>query len=128
MCDHENDLGRLHLDLAAKGPPSPIAASANALAESSDAAAIVVVERALGDTTRAMSAAKPAVPIVSLSSSIKVCRQLGLSRAVHVAHVEQKELEFASIATLVRDMGLVPEGDAQVVLVEENIVTLMPVP
>merc|ERR1719353_1913958 len=58
------------------------AQSAVVMAEGKDAGAIVVVESGTGATTRALSAVRPDVPVVAISPSMKVCRQLIVGRAV----------------------------------------------
>ena len=102
-----------------------------------DAAAIVVVEPPLtelvslrhsqGALTRAVSqgsAARPDVPIVALSSSLKVCRQLSISRAVVPAHVTALPTTAEAAAAAALSAGLVAEGSLLVVLCGSSLAAL----
>jgi len=67
----------------ALGDKYSIAQSAAVLAEGSEASAIVVVEDGIGDLARAVSACRPDMPVVPISPSLKVCRQLIVNRGVY---------------------------------------------
>jgi len=71
-----------------RGKAQLLAEGAATLASSGDAQAIVVLERGDGEVARAVSAERPMVPIAALSPSLKVCRQLSISRGVHAIHDE----------------------------------------
>jgi len=71
------------VDPDALGDVFGLAESAVVLAEGSDASAIVVVDTGKGDLTRAVSACRPDVPIVAVSPSLKVARQLMVNRGVY---------------------------------------------
>ena len=65
-----------------------IGAAACTLAGRVGAAAIIVVEHAQGHETRAIVKHRPDCPIISLAPSLKVCRQLNLSRGVQPLYVD----------------------------------------
>jgi len=88
------------------------AQSAVVMAEGKDAGAIVVVEGSNGETTRALAAVRPDVPVVAISPSMKVCRQLIYNRAVYPICSE----DASDPAKLARDEGIAP-GDQPVVVV-----------
>jgi len=67
----------------ALGSMYPVAQSACVLAEGSEAAAIVVMEDGTGDLSRAVAACRPDMPVVPISASLKVVRQLILSRGLY---------------------------------------------
>ena len=58
-----------------------VAAAAVTMAQGLRAAVIVVWTRS-GDTARLVSACRPGIPIVALTMSVGVCRQLVLSKGV----------------------------------------------
>ena len=105
-----------------------MAASAAGLAAECDAAGIVVVEplletlpgrESLGALTRAVSQgadSRPDVPIISYSTSLKVCRQLSISRGVVPAHVPAPPEDAATAAAQAVASGLLPAGAPLVVL------------
>merc|ERR1719331_3368045 len=76
------------VDPEALGDNFAFAESAVVLAEASEASAIVVVEGGNGDLTRAISACRPDVPVVSVTASLKVARQLMVNRGVFPIHAE----------------------------------------
>merc|ERR1719387_2119435 len=74
------------VDPEALGEHFALAESAVVLAEGSEAGAIVVVEAGNGDLTRAISACRPDVPVVAVTPSLKVARQLMVNRGVDPIH------------------------------------------
>ena len=63
------------------------------LASRIGARAIVVLEDGWGDTARAVAKHRPPMPIAALCDSIKVCRQLSISRGVYPVLVEMPALD-----------------------------------
>jgi pyruvate kinase len=88
------------------------AQSAVVLAEGADAGAIVVVETGAGELTRALAAVRPDVPVVAICSSLKVCRQLIISRGVYPVHAP----DGGDAVKLARDAGFAPKDEALVLL------------
>ena len=74
--------------------------------------------------TRAVSQggeSRPAVPIVSLCTSLKVCRQLSISRGVVPAHVAAPPPSAADAATTAVAAGLLPPDEPLVVLCDGSL-------
>jgi pyruvate kinase len=95
-------------------------AAACFLAERMGASAIVVQEDTEGYLTRAVSRQRPAVPIAAISDSIKVCRQLSISRSVQPVfyehlHAVESAAELRALAEREND-GLVSESDSVVIV------------
>merc|ERR1719453_541963 len=67
------------------------AQSAVVMAEGAEAGAIVVVESGMGELTRAISAVRPDVPIVSICPNLKVCRQLIVGRGIYPVNAEASD-------------------------------------
>ncbi len=95
----------------ALGPMYPVAQSAAVLAEGSEAAAIVVIEDGLGELSRAVSACRPDMPVVTISSSLKVCRQLILNRGLYPINGPVDDPVQAA-----RDAGYASAGEPVVLL------------
>jgi len=112
-----------------------LAASAGALAYKADAAAIVVVEpsidelpeprRSQGAFTRAVSQGdddgRPDVPIVSISTSRKVGRQLAVSRGVVPLVVSELPEDAEEAAELVDAAGIPLAGETIVVAMDGSL-------
>ena len=132
------------VDVAAEAAAAPLtemqaalACSAGAVATEAAAAAVVVVEAepeallrgrdSMGALSRAVSAGqggeRPTVPIVSLSTSLKVCRQLSLSRGVRPVHVAAVPGSAAEAVQLASDAGLVEKGQCVLVVTPEALTT-----
>lgn len=114
-----------------------LAAAACELAEEVGAGGIVVVEPPLQDLlsprlsqgalTRAVSQggeARPMVPIISIASSLKVCRQLGISRGVYPVHASSAPRSPAEAAAEAVAAQLVPAGETLVVLSQGSLTTV----
>jgi len=95
----------------ALGSMYAVAQSAAVLAESSEAAAIVVMENGWGDLARAVSACRPDMPIVPISPSMKVCRQLIVNRGVYPIKGPVEDPVQAA-----RDAGYAAAGEPVVLL------------
>ena len=93
------------------------AQSAVVMAEGADAGAIVVVETGAGELTRALAAVRPDVPVVAICSSLKVARQLIVSRAVYPVYAP----EGGDAVKLARDAGFAPADEAVVLLEGGNM-------
>jgi len=81
------------------------------------AAAIIVVTQS-GITARMVSKFRPNVPIVALSTSEKVCRQLNLSWGIYpVLSTEQKDTDslFDHAVKMTKKANLVEDGDLVVI-------------
>ena len=77
------------VDPAALGAHYAVAEAAAALADGSDAGALVVVENGNGDLARAVAACRPERPVAVVSPSLKVCRQLIIGRALLPLHAPE---------------------------------------
>jgi len=97
----------------ALGPMYGIAQSAAVLAEGADCGAIGVVEDGNGDLSRAVAACRPDVPVVPITKSMKVCRQLMISRGLYPICAEG---EVADAVAAARDAGFAPSDEAVVLL------------
>merc|ERR1719181_1354903 len=75
----------------ALGEDFAFAESAVVLAEGAMTGAIVVVENGKGDLTRAISACRPDVPIVSVTPSQKIARQLMVNRGVYPIYTSSSD-------------------------------------
>jgi len=93
----------------------PIAQSAVLMAESSEASALVVMEEGKGELAQAIAACRPDVPVVVISPSMKVCRQLMVSRALFPVHSPTAPADPVKLA---REQDCVAEG--KVVLLDAD--------
>jgi len=75
-----------------------LAQSAAVLAEGSDASALVMVESGDGSLARAVAACRPDMPVVVVCSSLKVCRQLILNRALYPVYDESGSADPLELA------------------------------
>jgi pyruvate kinase len=83
----------------------------------------VAVPTRTGRTVLIVSAARPAAPIVAMSSSEAICRQLTLCWGVEAVHVSEAELkgEPAELArTSTRRLGLAKEGEHVLLVWDSN--------
>ena len=124
--------------------PDSMSAAACFLAARVGARAIVVFEDGWGETARNVSKFRPTVPIAALCDSLKVCRQLSISRGVVPLLVEPQPeiagdqpegedefrndmfsldtLDASDACSLVAERtGLLEPGDLAIVLVGETI-------
>ena len=124
--------------------PDSMSAAACFLAARVGARAIVVFEDGWGETARNISKFRPTVPIAALCGSLKVCRQLSISRGVVPLLVEPQPeiagdptegedefrddmfsldtLDASDACSLVAERtGLLEPGDLAVVLAGETI-------
>ena len=90
----------------ALGDFGAVAQSAVVLAEESTASALVVVETGNGDLARAISACRPDLPVVVVCSSLKVCRQLIVNRALYPVHAA----DISDPVKLAKESGFAGEG------------------
>jgi len=113
-----------------------VSAAACFLAERINAAAVVVIEEGFGEMARAVSKHRPSVPIIAISDSMKVCRQLSISRGVYPQYLEfapsdgdgDEEMESPLLeltADAACELGvqaqLLQPGDTAVVVVGESL-------
>jgi len=96
------------------------AQSAVVMAEGKDAGAIVVVESGNGELTRALSAVRPDVPVVAISPSMKVCRQLIVGRAVYPICTD----DASDPAKIARENGYAPNGQPVVIVSADGTVSV----
>jgi pyruvate kinase len=104
------------VDPDALGENFALAESAVVLAEGSEASAIVVVETGNGDLTRAISACRPDVPVVSVTPSLKVARQLMVNRRVFPINSSGDALKEARDSGVVTDSAVFLDGDGKLSL------------
>jgi len=95
------------VDPDALGEHYALAQSAVVLSESAEASALVVVENGDGSLTRAIAACRPDMAVVPISPSIKVCRQLIISRATYPVHASSPVDDPVKAA---RDAGYATDG------------------
>merc|ERR1719453_2856411 len=105
----------------ALGDMYAMAQSAVVMADGSDAGAIVVVEGGNGAATRAISAVRPDVPVVAISKSLKVCRQLIVGRAVYPICSD----DTSDPVKLARDAGFAPAGQSVVLVGADGAVSIV---
>ena len=113
--------------------PEALSAAACFLAARVNARAIVVFEDGWGETARAVAKHRPSMPIAALCDSLKVCRQLSISRGVFPTHIttpSDEPEDYLSLDTIdaadgcslvVERLGLLEPGDLAVVLVGESL-------
>ena len=96
----------------------PASLRAAHLAVSSNATVILVAEMGCGNVARALAACKPDAPVAVFCPSLKVCRQLALSRALYpiLMPVGSAPPTASEMAARARELGLLPEGAPYVVL------------
>ena len=107
------------VDPAALGAHYAVAEAAAALADGSDAGALVVVDHGNGDLARAVAACRPERPVAVVSPSLKVCRQLIIGRALFPLHAPEGAPGGDPVA-LARSEGVAPEGRPVVLLDAEG--------
>lgn len=110
----QDELPAYTVDPDALGELYPVAQSAALLAESSEATAIVVVESGNGETAQALAACRPDVPVVVACKSMKVCRQLMVSRGLYPVQTDGA----ADMVKLAKDAGFA--GDGPVVVLDAD--------
>jgi len=115
-----------------------VSAAACFLASRVGARAIVVSEDGWGEAARAIAKHRPPMPIAAICDSLKVCRQLSISRGVHPVHVAEEAptadteaddplwsdgtLCAADCCNLVADrLGLLEPGDLAVVVQGDSV-------
>ena len=121
--DDENEEALGYSMMTGTDFPSSVAASAAFLADRVGAVAILAVDDGLGQLARILSATRPPVPIVAINDSLKVCRQLSISRGVYPHYEEQLE-QFAepqAACEVAAAMGLLEEGDKAVVMLGDSV-------
>ncbi len=91
------------------------------MAEGAEAGAIVVVETGDGATARALAAVRPDVPVVAISPSIKVCRQLIVSRSIYPIHAA----DASKAVELARGAGFAPAGEPVVLVSGSGAVSIV---
>ena len=84
------------------------------LAESAEASALVVVENGVGKVAQAVAACRPDLPVVVVCPSLKVCRQLIVSRALYPI----QSADGDDPVKLARDSGFA--GAGPVVLIDAD--------
>ena len=96
----------------------PASLRAAHLAASSGAAVILVAEGGSGEVAKAVAACKTAAPVVVFCSSLKVCRQLGIYRALLPLHTAGAAAPptAAEMVRMAGERGLLREGEPYVVL------------
>jgi len=96
----------------------PASLRAAHLAASSGAAVILVAEGGSGEVAKAVAACKTAAPVVVFCSSLKVCRQLGIYRALLPLHTTGAAAPptAAEMVRMAGERGLLREGEPYVVL------------
>ena len=121
--DDENEEALGYSMMTGTDFPSSVAASAAFLADRVGAVAILAVDDGLGQLARILSATRPPVPIVAINDSLKVCRQLSISRGVYPHYEEQLE-QFAepqAACEVAAAMGILEEGDKAVVMLGDSV-------
>ena len=123
----DSSIGRGELDQLSEG----IGAAAVYLAERVAAQAILVYEDGSGELARGVAKHRPKMPIVALCDSLKVCRQLSISRGVYPALVEPGEDEDSDLGMLMpneaceRVMAELPQllgwGDVAVIVTTDSL-------
>ena len=111
----QNEIPMYGVDPDALGPMYAAAQSACVMADGAEAGAIVVMEDGKGDLSRAIAACRPDVPIVAITSSMKICRQLMLSRGLYPICAEG----VSDAVQAARDAGYA-SADEPVVLVDSE--------
>ena len=107
-----------------------IGAAANVLAERVGASAILVYD--FGDTgrlARAVSKHRPTMPIAAVSDSLKICRQLSISRGVQpfhlsdelVSQLDEIESSYELCGLVAAHTTLLNENDTVVCVVGESL-------
>jgi pyruvate kinase len=107
------------VDPEALGENAGLAESAVVLAEGAMTGAIVVVENGKGDLTRAISACRPDVPIVAVTPSQKVARQLMVNRGVYpiCAASGADPVKLARDAGFASDSVVLLDGESKISVV-----------
>jgi pyruvate kinase len=107
------------VDPEALGENAGLAESAVVLAEGAMTGAIVVVENGKGDLTRAISACRPDVPIVSVTPSQKIARQLMVNRGVYpiCAASGADPVKLARDAGFASDSVVLLDGESKISVV-----------
>ena len=72
--------------------------------------------------SRAVSAVRPDVPVIAISPSLKVCRQLIVGRAMFPIHAPDGAADPAKMA---RDAGFAPAGQPVVVIDGDSNLSLV---
>ena len=116
----QNEFPMYSVEPEALGDHYGIAQSAVVLAEGSDAGAIIVVETGTGELTRAVAAVRPDVPVVSICSNLKVCRQLIIGRAIYPINAEGGDP-----VKLARESGYAPADEAVVLIDADGKMSLV---
>jgi len=109
-----------------------VSSAACFLAERIGAQAIVVVEEGFGEMARAVSKHRASIPIIAISDSLKVCRQLSISRGVYptmLAPDPESSAEEFSLSDLTPEEacdigmaeGMLQPGDSAVVVAGSSI-------
>lgn len=95
-----------------------MAAAACLLAERVGASAIIVDEDGMGDLTRCVAKYRPTSPIAAVCDSLKVARQLSISRGVQPVFLSpETEVEHDEIVAFVGEQtGLLAPGDTAVIV------------
>ena len=120
--DEEGDLIDEHAD--------SLGAAAHLLAERVGASAILVYD--FGDTgrlARAVSKYRPAMPIAAVSESLKICRQLSISRGVEPFHLSDElisqlddiESSFELCQVVAANTSMLDPDDTVVCVVGESV-------
>lgn len=88
----------------------------------------MVLEEGWGEMSRAVAKHRPHAPIAVLSESLKVCRQLSISRGVHPTWLDSDEdgiidgISAEEACDIVSTkLGLLDPGDVAVVVIGDSI-------
>jgi len=106
------------VDPEALGDLFPVAQAAAVMAEGAEVGALVVVETGKGELTRAIGACRPDMPVVAITSSLKVCRQLMLGRGLVPIHASTLPTDPVAFA---REQGFVGEGKVVLLDAEQKM-------
>ena len=91
------------------------------------ASAIVVVDDGCGELARLVAAHRPECPIVALNPSLKVCRQLSISRGVYAHLVPEIEPHFIDpqlSAVAAASAGVLEEGERLVLMLGDSVTAM----
>ena len=95
-----------------------LSSAACMLANKMGASAIIIDEHGNGSLSRAVAQQRPSMPIVSVCASLKVARQLSVSRGVRPLFApDESDMEASDISSYVSEQtGLLMAGDKAVIL------------